>query len=156
MTAARTLLKQLLDINRLAFTPIEQDAYDRALNDVVRALYPVDAIARVCHEANAVYCCHTPEAWVRKPERWENLDDHTRESAISGVIDVILDRTSTPEEAHNRWMGFKVKDGWTPGTTFDLGAKIHPCMRPYAELHEAHRRKDVLFRAIVGAFLVPA
>jgi hypothetical protein len=112
----------------------------------------VVAIAEVCHEANRAYCetmgDHSQVAWDDAPD-WQ------RESAIAGVRAVVDGAADSPRAQHESWMALKVAEGWTYGPTKDPEAKTHPCLVPYGDLPPAQRRKDVLFRGIVLAFLEP-
>ena len=54
-----------------------------------------------------------------------------------------------PEAQHENWMRVKETEGWVYGEKKDSEAKTHPCMRPWHELPEAQRIKDIIFRAVV-------
>jgi hypothetical protein len=104
----------------------------------------VEAIARVCHEANRAWCeAHGDRSQVG----WDAAADWQRASAIEGVEKAL--NGATPEELHDSWCAFKRADGWVCGDVKDAGAKTHPCLVPYDELPDEQREKDHLFAAIV-------
>lgn len=106
----------------------------------------IEAIARVCHEANAAYCDSigdkTQAAWTHAP-KWQ------RDSAIEGVKQALAG--AGPRQLHESWLAHKAVDGWVYGAVKDAEAKTHPCMVDYDDLPEAQQRKDALFGAIVMA-----
>ena len=109
----------------------------------------IEDIAKICHAANAAYCASIGD---NSQAPWENAADWQRKSAIAGVQFLVDFPDRTPEDTHNAWLVAKFADGWTYGQIKDSEAKTHPCMMPYSELSEEHRRKDTLFVAIVNAF----
>lgn len=108
----------------------------------------IESIARVCHEANRALCeelgDHSQVAWSEAPD-WQRL------STIDGIMYATGNVDLTPEDMHRSWMSRKVDDGWTFGPVKDAAIKTHPCLIPYDELPEIHKRKDALFLAIVRA-----
>jgi hypothetical protein len=110
----------------------------------------VKDIARVVHEANRVYCQsigdYSQETWLFAP-LWQ------KESAEAGVLHIIDDPLSTPEEIHNHWVETKIKDGWTYGILKDPELKEHPCIVPYENLPEEQKTKDKLFGTIVREWI---
>lgn len=107
----------------------------------------LDAIARVCHEANRAWQIETEDPAVSPP--WDEAPDWQRESAIEGV-QAALDGL-TPEELHDNWAAGKARDGWVYGAVKDPEAKTHPCLVPYDDLPPQQLAKDDLFVAIVDA-----
>lgn len=105
----------------------------------------VEAIAYVCHTANA--------AWNERHGEPNFPWADVRESACDGVEGIL--RGNTPEQSHESWLRFKEQDGWTFGYVKDADAKTHPLMIPYDQLPEYQRVKDDLFSGIVKA-LAPA
>lgn len=107
----------------------------------------MEAIAKICHEANRAYCetigDHSQPSWDLAPS-WQ------RESAIAGV-QKHLAAPLTPEQSHESWLEQKRADGWVYGPEKDPEKKTHPCMVPYADLPKEQRAKDHLFGAIVAA-----
>lgn len=112
------------------------------------ALAGIAAIACVAHEANRAYCAGLGDlsqpAWGEAPE-WQ------RASAIAGVQMHLANPEATPEQSHESWLAQKVAEGWVYGEVKDAEKKTHPCVKPYAELPEAQKVKDFLFRGIVHA-----
>jgi len=111
-----------------------------------------EQIARVCHDANRAYQI----AIGQEPSLpWDLAPDWQRTSAIAGVETMLAGETASAEEQHERWLAHKAADGWVYGPTKDAVAKTHPCMLPYADLPEAERVKDHLFRAVVISLVTP-
>ena len=107
------------------------------------------AIAHVCHEANRALQIEQADPTIPVSPLWENLDEETRQSAISGVVGII--DGNTPEQSHEGWMAFKIEHGWTLGPVKDEDKKEHPLLVPYAELPVAQQIKDSLFSNVVHA-----
>lgn len=105
-------------------------------------------VARVCHEANRAYCILLGDF---SQTRWEDAPDWQIASARAGVEFRALNPSAPPAAMHESWFAKKVADGWVYGEKKDEAAKTHPCMRPWTELPESQRRKDVLFSAVVDA-----
>ncbi len=132
-----------------------QSDIDKAVAEALANIpEPVDAtisrlqIAKVCHEANKVYC----EAQDDSSQlSWEDAPDWQKESAAMGV-DLHMDNDVGPEASHESWMAQKEADGWVYGEVKDPEAKAHPCMVPFDELPKDQQFKDFLFRAIVHSF----
>jgi hypothetical protein len=74
---------------------------------------------------------------------WPPTTDVT---AIKSQLDAVkfLDAhpNATPEENHNNWTYYKLKQGWTWGPEKDNEAKTHPDLIPYEQLPEIERKKD--------------
>jgi len=47
------------------------------------------------------------------------------------------------EEEHKGWMETKLQNGWRYGEKRDDSKKIHPCLRPFKELPEKEKMKDI-------------
>lgn len=110
----------------------------------------VEAIARVVHEANRAYCFAIGDA---SQVPWDEAPEWQRESAIAGVLAVVDGTADSPRAQHEAWAAHKAREGWVYGEVKDPVAKTHPCLVEYDALPPFQRRKDVLFRAIVAAFL---
>lgn len=108
----------------------------------------IEDIARLCHEANRVYCDMigdpTQEAWPLA-EQWQ------RDSAVNGVRFHIENPDAGPPGSHENWMKEKAAAGWKYGAVKDPSAKEHPCMVPYEQLPAEQRAKDSIFVGIVHA-----
>jgi len=105
--------------------------------------------ARSAHEVNRVYCRFLGD---ESQVPWESAPDWQKVSAMNGVIAIMRNPALTPAQSHSCWMAEKERAGWAFGLK-DVAAKTHPCMRPYDELPESQRLKDVLFGAVVRASL---
>ncbi len=107
----------------------------------------VEAIARVCHDANRAWQIATEDPAPSPP--WDEAPQWQRDSAVDGVRHAL--NGASPEQMHQAWCDYKTADGWTYGAMKDAEAKTHPCLVPYAELPPEQHRKDDLFVAIVQA-----
>ncbi|MET8818443.1 RyR domain-containing protein [Streptomyces rochei] len=107
----------------------------------------VEAIARVCHDANRAWQIVTGDPAPSPP--WDEAPQWQRDSAVDGVRHAL--NGASPEQMHQAWCDFKAAAGWTYGPVKDAAARTHPCLVPYAELDPAQHRKDDLFVAIVRA-----
>lgn len=108
----------------------------------------IEAIARVCHEANRAYCATIGDD---SQVPWEDVHGWQRDSAIKGVRFAIENPTAPASAQHDAWLADKRAAGWTYGPTKNPERREHPCMVPYDQLPEEQRRKDALFKAIVNA-----
>lgn len=108
----------------------------------------VEDIARICHEANLTYCRalkdHSQLPWEHAPE-WQ------RNSAIMGVAAIVSGSVKHPKDSHESWMKQKLSEGWVHGEIKDPEKKTHPCIKPWLDLPDEQKRKDMLFLAIVNA-----
>jgi len=108
----------------------------------------IEAVARVCHEANRAWCIVNGDHSQRE---WDAAEPWQRSSAIKGV-EFALENPRAPASAqHDAWMADKVRDGWVYGETKDPIAKTHPCIVTFDQLPPMQQAKDHLFRAIVRA-----
>ena len=105
-------------------------------------------IARVCHEANRALC---EIAGDNTQSVWELAAEWQQDSGEAGVRKVLEQPGITPEQLHQNWCDYKVRDGWIYGPVKDADKKEHPCLVPYCELPDEQKYKDVVFRAIVAA-----
>lgn len=112
----------------------------------------VEAAARAAHEANKIWCEAHGD---RSQSSWSNAPEWQRESARAGVLQILKDPDTTPEQSHENWMVLKLDEGWSYGTVKDALEKTHPCLVPYADLPEEQKMKDKIFGAIVRAVLGP-
>lgn len=111
-------------------------------------------IARICHEANKVYCesigDYSQPYWVDAPA-WQ------KESAIAGVKSFVdspnKNNDKIFEESHEGWLEMKLRDGWTYGPFKDPDKKVHPCMLPYRSLPPDQKYKDRIFISICKALI---
>lgn len=112
----------------------------------------VEAIARVCHEANRAYC-QTLGDDSQAP--WDSAPEWQRESSRNGVVFHLENLDASASASHENWLRVKERDGWKYGPVKDVERKEHPCCVPFDQLPVEQRRKDYLFRAIVHAFAQP-
>lgn len=104
--------------------------------------------AEAGHEANREYCISIGDT---SQVPWAEAAMWQKESAISGVTFAVEHDFPSPEKMHENWMAEKLKAGWVYGEVKDPDAKPpkHPCLVPYAELPEAQRKKDEIFRTAI-------
>jgi len=107
-----------------------------------------EQIAKVCHEANRAYCESIGD--MSQPT-WEAAPEWQRRSAIVGVEFNISHPTAPASASHESWLDEKTRDGWKYGPVKNAEKKEHPCFVTYAALPVEQRRKDALFKAVVGA-----
>jgi hypothetical protein len=113
----------------------------------------IEAIAKVCHEANRAYCETIGD---NSQPSWENAPEWQRESARNGAQFHLTALGSglrpKPSASHESWLEEKRTDGWKYGAVKDPEKKEHPCFVPYEELPIEQRRKDYIFAAICEAY----
>lgn len=107
----------------------------------------IEKIARLCHEANRIYC--ESHGDMSQPT-WAEAPDWQKKSAINGVIFVADNPGTTPEQNHVNWLEEKLADGWSFGPVKDPELKQHPCCVSYGMLPEQQRYKDHLFSNIAA------
>jgi len=113
----------------------------------------LEAIARVCHEANRAYCYSIGDD---SQPPWDAAPDWQRQSAIDGVKFAIANPQAPPSASHDSWLEGKRATGWKYGPIKDPDKKEHPCFVPYDELPVDQRRKDALFQGVVRALAGPS
>lgn len=107
--------------------------------------------ARVCHEVNRAYCQAIGDD---SQPTWEDAPNWQKESALLGVSLHTFNDVG-PEASHESWMAQKLAEGWEYGLVKDPILKIHPCIKPFADLPKEQQVKDHLFRAVVHAMRPP-
>jgi hypothetical protein len=106
------------------------------------------SIARVCHEVNAAYCAGIGD---NTQPLWEDAPQWQKDSAIAGVELHLANPNLGVDASHQAWLEHKRAEGWTYGPIKDPEKKEHPCFVPYADLPQAQKVKDFLFRGVVHA-----
>jgi hypothetical protein len=108
----------------------------------------LERIARVCHQANKVWCesegDNSQKDWI-EAEQWQ------RDSAINGVKFRLNNPEAAPSAQHDAWSAEKIADGWKYGIVKDADKKEHPCLVSFEQLPLFQQKKDKLFGAIVDA-----
>ncbi len=107
-----------------------------------------ESIARVCHEANRVYC---QTIGNYSQPAWENAPEWQKSSAMKGVEFCLANRDAQPSANHESWLKVKQAAGWKYGPVKDAEKKEHPCFVPYEQLPVEQQKKDSLFKAVVTA-----
>jgi len=108
----------------------------------------IEAIAKVCHEANRAYCATLGDS---SQVPWDGAPAWQRVSAVKGVEFNLANPDAPPSASHDSWLREKEATGWKYGPVKDAEKKEHPCFVPYEQLPEEQRKKDALFKAIVAA-----
>lgn len=121
--------------------------------NIIKPIEPetIEKIARLCHEANKVWCEMNGDDTQK---HWEEAEQWQRDSAIKGVQFVIDNPFAGDSAQHDSWMQEKIAQGWVHGEVKNPEAKTHPCIRPFEFLPEFQQRKDGIFRAIVLAMMI--
>lgn len=110
----------------------------------------IEAIAKVCHEANRALCAALGDD-SQKP--WAEAADWQRESAIKGVQFAMDNPDADPSAQHAAWCRDKLAAGWAYGPEKNEAMRQHPCLVAYDLLPVGQKAKDHIFRAIVRAML---
>lgn len=105
----------------------------------------VENTARLCHEANRVLQLSAVDPEPSPP--WDQASEWQKESSREGVRKAL--QGETPEQLHESWLEFKLRDGWVYGDIKDEHKKTHPCMVRYEDLPEDQQIKDEMFHTIV-------
>lgn len=106
----------------------------------------IEAVARICHEANKAYCETLGD--TSQPS-WEPAPDWQKSSAIKGVEFHLKNPDALPSASHDAWLEEKRATGWKYGPVKNPETKEHPCFVPYEELPTEQQAKDYLFKGII-------
>lgn len=106
----------------------------------------IATIAMLCHAVNAAYCLSQGD---ESQPSWEDAPQWQKDSAMLGVEMHLNNPDASPEQSHESWYAQKEAEGWKYGEVKDAEKKEHPCFLPYAELPDAQKAKDYLFKAVV-------
>lgn len=106
-----------------------------------------EQIAEICHENNRAYC-HAFGDYSQPA--WKFLPKEIQDSVINGVEFHLANPDASPEASHNNWMKLKLENKWKVGPKKDVLKKEHPNLRPYNELPDEERAKDILFSDLVS------
>lgn len=121
-------------------------------NDVLEAELAqfLELTASACHAANKQFC--EDHGDYSQPD-WENASEHQKQSAYKGVLNILENPDTTPEQSHKCWLQEKVKAGWIYGEVKDEACRMHPCIVPYDKLPEVQKAKDEIFIGVVHAMV---
>lgn len=108
----------------------------------------LDRIARTVHEALSAWRVANGHDALTA---WDDVSIQDRQSTYDSVQHVITHPEATAADQHDQWMRQKENKGWVFGEERDDVRKRHPMLRPFEELPDYERRKDVLLNAIVRA-----
>lgn len=88
----------------------------------------------------------------------DSMNEHTlpwetnKANVVAGISRMLENPFETPEQNHQAWWDYKVKEGWAYGPSKDATLKTHPCMVPYSALGPFAKSKDAVFQAIVRTY----
>jgi len=109
-----------------------------------------DKIVHIVYEADRIY----REALGEKPRSvWEIVTEWELALAEEGVNNIIKNPEYTSEVAHDEWMDFMKKCGWTYGLKLDKDRKEHPDIIEYRMLPLRQRVRDTLVDVLVNTLL---
>ena len=116
----------------------------------------VTRIAMITHQVNKAICECSGDT---SQANWEDAPDWQKESAIDGIIKSANHTAAgkgqmNPEESHNSWLSYKLREGWKYGEVKNSETKEHPNLLPWKELPRDERLKDVIFGGIVHFYSV--
>ncbi len=127
----------------------------------------LDVRAQKIHEAYVQEQVGQDKSFAKNPVLvpWKDLSESYRKAnrsqadnipvkcAQAALFDTpgFLERLAEAE--HRRWMADRILAGWRPGDIRDNAKKIHPSIRPYADLTEAEKQKDRDAVASANGFL---
>ncbi len=107
-------------------------------------------IAEQAHEVNRAFVEATGAGDKKKP--WAMLDVADRERFIRATSNALDTKVKDPAQSHKLWSDSMLRDGWKYGDEYDAEAKTHPNLKPYENLPELEKFKDVLFLSVVKPF----
>lgn len=110
----------------------------------------IDSAAKAAHEANRVLCLALGDT---SQPKWEDAPEWQKTIARNGVIMIMKDPLTTPEQSHEGWLAEKAATGWKYGPVKNTEVKEHPCFVPYSELPKQQQLKDEMFGSVVRAAL---
>lgn len=84
---------------------------------------------------------------------WADAPEWQKESARAGVLMVLSNPDTTPEQSHISWMKMKEEEGWVYGPEKIPELKVHPCMVAYDALPAEQRLKDLLYITTVKTMI---
>jgi hypothetical protein len=110
-----------------------------------------EQIAKVCHEANRVYC-ETLGDTSQRP--WDRAEPWQRSCALKGVEFKLTHLEASDLAQREAWVSGMLADGWRYGPVRDAEQRLHPGLLPNEALPIEEHVKDALFSAIVKALAV--
>jgi RyR domain len=110
-------------------------------------MIPIEGIARIVHEANRAYNVSLDDPAPDQP--WDALPGWHREQ-IARRVKLIIEG-SDAAQIHQEWADEMMARGWKLGDVKNPCASppTHTCLRPWSELPDWQRRKDIQAIAIV-------
>ena len=104
----------------------------------------VEAAAHAAHEANRAFAKLLGD---NSHKAWDTLNTSEKSLARWSVM-LILSEGTLPDALHEMWRSKLISEGWSYGPVKDVATKVHPALRPYAELDPEQRYKNEMFCAV--------
>jgi hypothetical protein len=113
---------------------------------------PIQILAKIAEQAHNVNNVWTKEVGNDTRPEWHTLSQEDKEHYIHAVANAIDSKLESPQEAHKQWSTWMLAQGWEFGEQYDREGKKHPNLRPYDQLPETEKVKDILFIAVCKPF----
>ena len=114
------------------------------LNDAVA----VNSAALICN-LNYQYCRYVAGKKHTTAVPWEHMTNEAQLVMAKVVAESLRNPAKTPREQHERWMIYKVTNGWTYGETANAELKQHPNIVHWELLSPEEQYKDAIFCTVV-------
>ena len=118
----------------------------KEIDELAFSLSNYKNMAMLCHEVERVY---KVMGGSKELPMWDEASENERTDMIKRVEYLVQHPSATPEQTHANWMIEKLHDDWKYGSKLDVEDKISPELKPYSELSEKIRAKNVFFHAVV-------
>lgn len=129
-----------------ASQPSQKETFMPALADLPDVTPDlIEAAAHAAHEANRAFAKLLGDT---SHKAWDTLNTSEKSLAKMSVM-MILNEGTTPDVLHETWRAKMVSEGWNYGPIKNATARIHPALRPYAELDPEQRYKNEMFCTVV-------
>lgn len=132
-------------------TWLQKDVFEGAYKAVADNGISIEAIARICYEANRMYCISLGD---HSQVPWNEATEREKENTIRAV-DFICEKPDGPVSCIGQsWMSVKTAEGLVYyGESKDFESETNGCTNPYEELPPEQQFKNRLFACIVNAAL---
>ena len=100
------------------------------------------ALAKLAYQINRLFSQAVGDQV--KPYNKEQED-----ATLQGIEDFKKNPSTSPKEAHDKWVSAKKASGWVFGPKKDAVKKTHPNILPYGALTKEQKAKDEIFIAVM-------
>ena len=85
------------------------------------------------------------------PPAWDDpaCTEADKASSARGALRMLVNPDMSAEEEHDKWWEERASQGWKYGAVRDNKLKLHPMMKPFAELPLGEKLKDLARVAMV-------